>query len=382
MSTNKIIGKSKSIKCLLSEIDIVAKSNASILISGETGTGKELIAKRIHDNSKRNNKPFIAINLASLNDQLIESQLFGHKKGSFTGAINEYKGLLRLAEGGTLFLDEIGDISPTIQVKLLRVLQENEVWPVGADKPVTIDVRIIAATHRDLWQMVSKNKFREDLFYRLNIFPIFAPSLRDREEDIWELFNYFINVYLEKENKTGIKIDPILKNKLMEWHWPGNVREIQNIAYATVIRTSGSVISPSNLPPTFKAGSMAETIQRQIALNNIEITNENISNKERDEDLSSVENSHTLNYKNHESFCSPTNEKKERFENFVEFENKLKTRAQDIIITLKNVKGNKAKAAKILNMSRSTLYRKIQSIKTKEENSIFENKPIVEQAAS
>jgi len=243
-----VIGAQSSLKGVMMLVDKVAHTNASVLLLGETGTGKELIARTIHQQSPRAEHPFIAINCAAIPEGLLESELFGHEKGSFTGAVGQKPGRFELADGGTLFLDEVGELSPTIQVKLLRVLQEKEFTRVGGTKTLTTDVRIIAATHRDLKQMMHDGRFREDLYYRLNVFPIHLPPLRDRREDIPDLVRYSIGRVAADLNVPITEVTSETMHLLMAYHWPGNIRELQNVMERAVLLSCGRNISPEDLP--------------------------------------------------------------------------------------------------------------------------------------
>lgn len=228
----QIVGKSQKIKDVLSLVDKVADTDAPVLLLGESGTGKELIAREIHFKSRRNNKPFITINCAAIPEQLFESELFGHKRGAFTGADRDKKGKIALSDGGTLFLDEIGELPiENLQAKLLRFLQEKEIQPVGGTGTEKVDVRIIAATNRDLKQMVNENRFREDLYYRINVFPICIPPLRERKDDIIELCDFF----LKKYGLKNMSLEPKILNRLLSYNFPGNVRELESIIYRMVI---------------------------------------------------------------------------------------------------------------------------------------------------
>jgi Nif-specific regulatory protein len=236
-----IIGSSEAIKETLKIVNIVAPSKATVLIRGETGTGKELIASRIHALSERSSGPFIKLNCAAISETLLESELFGHEKGAFTDAKEMRKGRFELADGGTLFLDEIGDISPSLQVKLLRVLQEQEFERVGGAKTIKVDVRIVAATHKNIESMIQRNEFREDLFYRLNVIPLFIPPLRERKNDLAELIDFFF----DKFNKLGRRtVVPSIEAKRIatDYAWPGNVRELENtIERITLLSTDGVI---------------------------------------------------------------------------------------------------------------------------------------------
>ena len=224
----KILGTSQLIKELRSLIETMAKSDATVLILGESGTGKELVARNLHQLSNRSKHKFIPVNCAAIPRDLIESELFGHRKGSFTGALSDRLGRFELANGGTLFLDEIGDLPTEVQVKLLRVIQERVVDPIGSHKPTPIDVRIVSATHRDLEGEIEAGRFREDLFYRLNVLPIHTPSLRDRSEDLTVLIDNFAKQFVKGDN-VPVKFSDCLMRAFMHYSWPGNIRELSNI---------------------------------------------------------------------------------------------------------------------------------------------------------
>lgn len=226
----------------------VAASDSTVLIQGESGTGKELVAKAIHTHSPRSGNPFISINCAALPESLLESELFGHIKGSFTGAIKDKEGLFKAADGGTFFLDEVGETSAAIQVKLLRVLEEKEITPVGGTKKIPVDVRLIAATNSNLEEEVKNGKFRADLFYRLNVIQINIPPLRDRKEDIPLLSHYFIQKYCQQLNLKEKKLAPETLQILSEYSWPGNVRELENTLESAVVLAKGEIIQPEDLP--------------------------------------------------------------------------------------------------------------------------------------
>ncbi|MDP5157287.1 MAG: PAS domain S-box protein [Flaviramulus sp.] len=236
----EIIGSSTSLKKILKQVEQVAKTDSTVLILGETGTGKELIAKAIHKASDRANKPLVKVNCASLPSELIESELFGHEKGSFTGAINKKIGRFELADGGTIFLDEIGELPIDMQTRLLRVLQENEFERVGGEKTIKVDVRVLAATNRDLVKFVSDGKFRQDLYYRLNVFPITCPPLRNRQDDIPDLVNHFITKYNHKVQGKIKSVGSLIIEKLLKYKWPGNIRELEHVIERAVIVSVGS----------------------------------------------------------------------------------------------------------------------------------------------
>jgi len=243
-----IIGGSSALRHVLDLCARVSNSNATVLLLGETGTGKELISRHLHANSARRDKPFIAINCAALPETLLESELFGHEKGSFTGAVAQKFGRFELANGGTLFLDEIGEISHSTQIKLLRVLQEREFVRVGGTKTVACDVRIIAATNRDLQKEIKEGRFREDLFYRLNVFPIETPPLRRRREDIPMLVEHFIRYSARQLNVAPPRPTDEALALLTGYAWPGNIRELQNVVERAVLLSDGQCIEPSQLP--------------------------------------------------------------------------------------------------------------------------------------
>jgi two-component system response regulator PilR (NtrC family) len=233
------VGKSPKMKEIFTLVERISGTNSTVLISGESGTGKELIARAIHYNSQRKERPFVSINCGALPDQLLESELFGHMKGSFTGAVNTKKGLFEVADGGTLFLDEIGETSSAMQIKLLRVLQERRIRRVGGTEEIEVDVRVIAATNQDIEAMVVERRFREDLFYRINVIQIRMPPLREKREDISELIRHFIDKYSRLVGKQVDDITPEAEECLMRYDWPGNVRELENtIERAVALETT------------------------------------------------------------------------------------------------------------------------------------------------
>lgn len=244
-----IVGQSGPMKEVFKSVEKIVNSNVTVLIQGESGTGKELIAKAIHYHSKtRNNKPFVAVNCTALPETLLESELFGHEKGSFTGAHGRRVGKFEQADTGTIFLDEIGLMSPTTQAKVLRVLQEREFERVGGSELIKVDVRVISATNRDLEDAMKKNEFREDLYYRLSVFPIKLPALRERKEDIPLLAACFLNKYSDQENKQIESISPDALELLMAYNWPGNVRELENAVERAVVLTNSREIFAKDLP--------------------------------------------------------------------------------------------------------------------------------------
>ncbi|RZA07810.1 MAG: sigma-54-dependent Fis family transcriptional regulator, partial [Proteobacteria bacterium] len=270
-------------------INKLAQVDTSVLIRGESGTGKELVAKAIHMNGPRKDERFVAVNCSAIPEALIESEFFGHEKGAFTGADGRKIGKFQYADGGTLFLDEIGDISPALQVKLLRALQEQRFTPVGANREVEVNVRIVAATNRNLEEMIKKGEFREDLFYRLNVLPIFLPPLRERKDDVLALVEHF----LQKFNGTyGAKIQGVAdeaRELLMKYNWPGNIRELENVMEHAFVIESGARITPASLPDSIRGLSRSgksavasdnqgadgkENISYAINLNNLDFQNQ------------------------------------------------------------------------------------------------------------
>ena len=257
---SNIIGNSSAMQVVYDLIAKVCKSDATVLITGESGVGKELVAHAIHYNSHRATKPFVKVNCAALPETLIESELFGHEKGAFTGALFERKGRFELASGGTIFLDEIGDFSASTQVRLLRVLQEREFERVGGTRTFKTDVRVVAATNRDLGKLIEEEKFRQDLFYRLNVFAIHVPPLRERKTDIPLLADYFVEKYSKANHKHIQRISTPAIDMLMAYHWPGNVRELENGLERAVLLSSDDVIHGHHLPPTLQTAEATGTV--------------------------------------------------------------------------------------------------------------------------
>jgi Nif-specific regulatory protein len=264
-------GESDEMRSVFARVHQVAPADTTVLIRGESGTGKELIANAIHYNSPRKGKPFIKVNCSALTETLLESELFGHEKGAFTGALYQRAGRIEEAEGGTLFLDELGDFSPTVQVKLLRVIQEREYERVGSSRTVRADVRIVAATNRDLEKAVRENRFREDLYYRINVFPIVLPPLRSRRSDVMPLANAFVEKFAKRMNRPVRRISTSAIGMLTSYHWPGNVRELENcIEHAMLLCTDG-VIHGRHLPPALQSPTLADrpaagTLRAQVEL--------------------------------------------------------------------------------------------------------------------
>ena len=245
----QVIGNSSALEAVLEQIERVAPTGSTVLIQGETGTGKELIAHAIHNLSSRAGRPFVRLNCAAIPLDLLESELFGHEKGAFTGAIAQKIGRFELADKGTLFLDEVGDIPPALQPKLLRVLQEQEFERLGSARTHQVDVRLVAATNRDLTDMVKRNEFRSDLYYRLNVFPVMLPPLRERREDIPALVTHFAEIFGRRMGKQIEHIPPATMSALSSYHWPGNIRELQNLIERAVILSNDGVL-PNSLPET------------------------------------------------------------------------------------------------------------------------------------
>ncbi len=256
---SNIIGSSGPMKSVYEQVSQVARTNTTVLIRGESGTGKELIAHAIHYNSLRSAKPFIKVSCAALPETLIESELFGYEKGAFTGAQARKKGRFELAEGGTLFLDEIGDLDPQTQIKLLRVLQEREFERLGGTETIKVNVRVIAATNKDLEKAIAGGSFREDLYYRLDVFTIFVPPLRERKPDILLLADHFLEKFSTEHNKNIKRISTPAIDMLMAYHWPGNVREVENTIERAVLVCEGQVVHGHHLPPTLQTAEASGT---------------------------------------------------------------------------------------------------------------------------
>ena len=254
-----IIGNSRAMQDVFDMIARVSRSDATVLIRGESGTGKELVAHAIHYNSHRADKPFIKVNCAALPETVIESELFGHEKGAFTGAINTRRGRFELANGGTIFLDEIGDLSPTTQIRLLRVLQEKEFERVGGHETHRVNVRVVTATNRNLEDLIEEKLFREDLYYRLNVFPIHIPPVRDRKSDILLLADHFIVKYADHNHVAVRRISTPAIDLLMSYHWPGNVRELENCVERAVLLSVDEVIHSHHLPPSLQSAESSNT---------------------------------------------------------------------------------------------------------------------------
>ncbi len=307
-----VIGDNHAMKQVCDIIEQVADSQSAVLICGETGTGKELVARAIHYNSSRRNKPFISVNCGAMPEGLIENELFGHEKGSYTGAFEQQKGKFERADGGTIFLDEVGELTPAAQVNLLRVLQEGEFERIGATQTLYVDVRVIAATNCDLEELVEAGEFREDLFYRLNVVDIQLPTLRARREDITLLAHHFVSKYSEREKKNITGITEKAMSVLMAYSWPGNVRELENVIQRAIVLTKSDVIDTDVLPERLiKKGAPTGSVTIPLGIPMLEV--------------------------------------------------------ESLIITktLEITKGNKDLTAQILGLSRRTIYRKLDSMQPK-----------------
>jgi DNA-binding NtrC family response regulator len=315
VSAKGLIGKSPKIVEVYKTLARAALSSSTVLVIGESGTGKELVARAIHDNSPRRTKHFVAVNCGALAENLLESELFGHVKGSFTGAVSDKRGLFEEANGGTLFLDEIGDISPSLQIKLLRVLQESEFKAVGSNDNKKVDVRVIAATHRDLDQLVKAGKFREDLYYRLKVIAIELPALRDRMEDLSDLVGHFLVRFAEKNKKIVSHVSDEAMALLKNYSWPGNIRELEHAIERAVAMTNTSVLFPEDFPME---------ISKKVPLG---------------------QNTSPVNIAENSSGPATSLEDMEK---------------THIIKVLQEVGFNKSKASEVLGIDRATLYRKAQ----------------------
>jgi DNA-binding NtrC family response regulator len=265
-SFDSIISQSDPMKQVFKLVRQVADTDATVLILGETGTGKEMLAKAIHHNSPRKAKPFVVITCSALNESLLESELFGHEKGAFTGALRARIGKFEDANGGTVFLDEIGDIPSHLQTKLLRVLQEKEIERVGSNKPLPIDVRVIAATNKDLQEMTKNGSFREDLYYRLNVFPILLPALKQRLDDVPLLVRHFLQKHGSLSAGRSMSFSASALSALMSHNWPGNIRELENVVKRGIIKSDGEVIGAVEIPGRTNASDLPETVTPEIAV--------------------------------------------------------------------------------------------------------------------
>jgi two-component system response regulator HydG len=286
---SNIIGQSAMMLQLFETMSLVAPSDATVLITGDSGTGKEIIASAIHQNSLRHEKPLIKVNCAALPETLLESELFGHERGAFTGAQSRRQGRFQLAHGGTIFLDEIAEMAPSTQAKILRVLQEREFEPLGGSSTVKVDARVIAATNKDLKSEIKEGRFREDLYFRVNVVMLNVPPLRERREDIPLLADFFLRQYAEKNHQLIKGFTPLAADLLMRYHWPGNVRELENVIERAVIMARGDVITPGEYPETLRSlepdlkktgidltpGRSLKAVEKEMILRTLEDTNGN-----------------------------------------------------------------------------------------------------------
>ncbi|MDY0289111.1 MAG: sigma-54 dependent transcriptional regulator [Sphaerochaeta sp.] len=263
---DRIVGKSQKMIALMETVAQVAPTRASVLITGDSGVGKELVADAIHELGNRSKGPFIKVHCAALSESLLESELFGHEKGSFTGAVTQKKGRFELADGGTIFLDEIGEINASIQVKLLRVLQERSFERVGGEKPITVDVRIVCATNRDLLKEIEKGNFREDLYYRLNVVHLDVPPLRERKDDIPLLMTSFLSQFNQENGKSLEGFSNEAKRALLSYDWPGNIRELRNSIESAVVLSRSSVIEVEDLPPSVRLTDKSAQLSLEVGI--------------------------------------------------------------------------------------------------------------------
>jgi DNA-binding NtrC family response regulator len=317
-----MIGQSSVMQKVYEMVRVVADSDATVLIRGETGTGKELIARAIHRISARQKRNFVSLNCAAIPATLLEAELFGYEKGAFTGAVKQKPGKFERADTGTLFLDEIGEITPEMQVKLLRALQEGEFDRMGGIKTLKVDVRIIATTNRDLEKAMQDGSFRSDLFYRLNVIPIMLPSLRERKDDIPLLVNHFIRKYSEKNNKKIKSVSPSALSSLMQYHWPGNVRELENLIERTVVMTSNDRIEEVEISLSGNNGSFMQMsghdssfrISKKKVIESFEIYYLTEAMKNNKGNISAAAKKAGLDYKNFHSKLKKYSIKKRQFE--------------------------------------------------------------------
>ena len=360
----KIIGKSSCVKEMRALIEKIAPTEATVLVLGESGTGKELVARAIHTCSDRSDNAFVPVNCGAIPRDLLESELFGHKKGSFTGAISDRKGRFEIANGGTIFLDEIGDMSTDLQVKLLRVLQDGQIDPVGTTKSIPVDVRVVAATHRNLPDLIQQGQFREDLYYRLNVIPIETPALRERTEDIEALISHFATIHASSLSGP-IKLAPQSIEILKEYDWPGNIRELSNLVDRFSALHPGAEVNLRDVMP-----GMVPPAIRSVVLDDLETL--------AVDDSYSLDSAVSVNdHKNDTEVSSksgpdlvPANEVEEAimlaqgWKSFPEEGIELKKTIQDIEKkyiekALNNSSGNVSKTARLLKIQRTTLIEKI-----------------------
>jgi len=278
---DSIVGKSAALQRMLAIVERIADTDSTVLVTGESGTGKELVAQALHYNSRRTDQPLVTVNCGAIPEELLESELFGHVKGAFTNAVSHREGRFALADGGTIFLDEIGDMSPTLQVKLLRVLQERTFEPVGSSKTETVDVRVVAATHRNLPDLIADGRFREDLYYRLNVLPVEVPALRERPEDVPLLVHHFLD---QARQMRGARVDSISDGalqRMVDYAWPGNVRELENVVERLSVLVIDGEIGEEDLPDGFLATPTPRHAGPQVPPTGLDF-NETVGALERD----------------------------------------------------------------------------------------------------
>lgn len=348
---DQFVGESHVMQKVFNVIDKLAKVNTPVLIRGESGTGKELVARAIHYNGPRKDAKFVTINLAAVPENLIESELFGHEKGAFTGANERKLGKFQYADGGTLFLDEIGDVSPTMQVKLLRVLQEKTFTPIGSNRDIKVDVRVIAASHKPFEKMIADGSFREDLFYRLNVLPVYLPPLRERKSDIPFLVDYYIK-YFNNVHALNIKgVSDEAKNLLVNFSWPGNIRELRNVIEHAFIIESSDLIQAPSLPSTLKltsATKVPEPEENSDMMIDVEGIQDSIFDMKSDEDIRGEEGFSFNNVLNSKEMVMDFQIAKDLFEK--EF----------IVWALRQNRGKINQTALKANIPKKTLLRKIE----------------------
>ncbi|MBF0126729.1 MAG: sigma-54-dependent Fis family transcriptional regulator [Magnetococcales bacterium] len=353
-----IIGKSQCMQKLYKMIERVSPANSTVLIQGESGTGKELIARAIHNTSPRKDQNLIPVNCGAIPEDLLESELFGHMRGSFTGAANNRVGRFELANGSTLFLDEIGDMSPKLQVKMLRVLQEKVVEPVGSIKPVKVDVRVIAATHKDLEKEVAEKRFREDLFYRLNVVPLYVPPLRERIGDLPLLVHHFLERAIRLHDRPRVNVTREIQDIFQNYNWPGNVRELENLIERLTILSDGEV-QVDDLPPKLRI----HVKQVPVARPREEVESEPEIDPETDGDADPEKDADASGGIDavQKMIAASTMDLTQKLENGLDFNGAVASFENQLILSALDSTGwNKNKAARLLNLNRTTLVEKIK----------------------
>ncbi len=355
-SMQRIIGKSKSTNDLLRLLQAIAPDEASVLINGESGTGKELVAQEIHRLSARASYPFVAVNCGAIPAELLESELFGHKKGSFTGAIGDRVGKIQAADQGTLFLDEIGDMPIEMQVKLLRVLQEKEITPVGSNASFKVDIRVVSATHRDLDREIKEERFRSDLYFRLNVIPVRVEPLRDRVSDLVDLVSFFSKQFA-KEN-SPISFDGTLMSVVKKYDWPGNVRELSNMVHRLSVLYPGQILTLQSIDKAMLPQGMAEIAEREHGQDLDVLSGESGSSDTTQFEEENEVESIIMQAQGYDQFRRQGSGLKEM----------LGEIEKDIIVkALDDMNGNVSKCAKILSMQRTTLIERIKRYELKAE---------------